>query len=183
MKFAGLSYPRVILLLSLWCVSISHAQQGRPNLITNGNFKAGMEGWSFSSAKKKGAVSMDDSQKHEGNAALKIENTEGDDSNCKQTVKVSPNTRYRFSAFVKTKDADGIKKGDNGGACIAVVGGYKKSKSLNGTKPWGKISFEFDTGRETELDVCMRLGFYSSAVTGTAWFSELMLVEVGKARR
>jgi hypothetical protein len=32
---------------------------------------------------------------------------------------------------------------------------------MNDIKPWGKNSFEFDTNRETEIEVCIRFGFYS----------------------
>lgn len=184
MKYLSLKAVAVLLAL----VQVTHgfaedAPKDRSGLLVNGTFAKGMQGWSSSSSKKTALIGLDDTQKHDGMTSLRIDNPDGQDTNVKQAVVVKPGTRYRMSAFIKTKDALGIKKNDNSGASIAVVGGYQKSKSVAGTKPWSKISFEFDTNRETEIEVCLRLGFYSAAVTGTAWFSDVSLVEVGKARR
>ncbi|MDB6140836.1 MAG: glycosyl transferase family protein, partial [Verrucomicrobiaceae bacterium] len=105
----------------------------------------------------------------------------GDDTTVGQQVPVKPNTRYRMTAFVRTKDVNSVARGGKGGASVAVGGGFNKTPSVNGTKVWTRVTFEFNTGGETEIEVGARLGYYSDLVTGTAWFADLSLVEVGKA--
>jgi hypothetical protein len=46
------------------------------------------------------------------------------------------------------------------------------------------MSTEFDTAAdETDLTVGLRLGHDGSYAIGTAWFTELSLMEIGKARK
>ena len=54
-----------------------------------------------------------------------------------------------------------------------------KSASIQKTKQWTKITVDFTSGSKTELPVGAALGYYNENVTGTAWFSELSLVELG----
>jgi hypothetical protein len=152
-----------------------------PNLLVNGSFEKGTEGWTFSAYKKKGQIAMDESVQFQGKPSVRLENTEGDDSFLKQTVAVKPNTRYRMSGCIKTKDVLQLVRDGKNGASLALEGGFLKTKSVLRTEDWTQVSFEFATGNQTEFKIGPRLGFYSALTTGTAWFANVSLQEVGKA--
>ena len=48
-------------------------------------------------------------------------------------------------------------------------------------KTWTKVSHEFSTGEEKEIGIGARLGFFSTPVIGTAWYSDISLTKLGKA--
>jgi hypothetical protein len=39
---------------------------------------------------------------------------------------------------------------------------------------------DFTTGKETETKFGLRLGFYSGLTTGTAWFADVRITELGR---
>ena len=43
------------------------------------------------------------------------------------------------------------------------------------------MTVDFTTGQETSIEIGARLGHYSALVTGTAWFADMSLVELGRA--
>lgn len=151
----------------------------RPNLLTNGDFEDGANGWDLSSAHSRGAAAPDLAEKHQGKTSIRIDNSAGDDSFLKQTVAVKPKTRYRMTGYIKTKDV--VVKGT--GATLSLEGGFEHTASITGTKTWSKVSFEFDSGALASIKVGARLGHYSNMAMGTAWFDELSLVEMGPSRK
>ena len=151
------------------------------NLLVNGSFEKGAEGWTFDPHGKKGTMTWDENEKHGNKPSVRIENTEGDDSHLKQKVTVEPETRYRLEAYVKTKNVQSVKRDGKGGASLDLEGTWQDSKPLNKTKSWTKVSHDIVTGSETEVEVGGRLGFWGDAVTGTAWFADFSLVKIGKA--
>ena len=58
-----------------------------------------------------------------------------------------------------------------------------KTPSVSQTKSWTKVTHEFATGGETEIEVGPRLGHHSAAVAGTAWFADLSLDDLGKTTK
>ncbi len=166
----------------LWlCLAAGlHAQAKKVvNLLENPGFERKMKGWTTQSYHKTGQFSLDDTLLVKGKPTLKIENASPDDSMIVQKVAVKPGTRYQFSAVVKTKDVaqEGGRKG--GGAVLAIKGGFEKSEVLSGTEEWRDVNWEFSSGTKTEVEICLRLGFYSTLTSGTAWFTEVWLVELG----
>jgi hypothetical protein len=150
------------------------------NVFKNPNFESGLDEWKV---KKESVAAIDPEEKHGQMPALRIENATPGDAFVTQKVPVTPNTRYRISAFIKTKDVKAVKRGDKSGACISISGGYKHTPPVQETKGWNKVSFEWASGGETEIDIGPRLGMYYGVVTGTAWFSELKMVAIGRAPR
>ena len=159
------------------------AQEGAnsKNLIVNGSFEKGMEGWTFDPNGKKGVAAMDENEKHLNKPSLRIDNAQPDDSHIKQKVTVEPETRYRLEAYIKTKDVLPAKRDSKGGACIDLEGTWQTSQKVNKTHSWTKVTHDIVTGSETEVEVGGRLGFWSDACTGTAWFANFTLVKIGKA--
>jgi hypothetical protein len=172
-------------LLALLSLSaLAQAPAGaRPNLLTNSNFEKGVEGWSVQPNSKIGTGVMDESEKRDGKPVFRITNSKGDDTLVMQKVTVKPQTRYRMTGYIKTKDIVPDNKRDKTGASLAIKGGFESTEMIQKTKPWSKVSLDFESGNKTEIEVGPRLGQYSSLVSGTAWFAELTLTELGRARK
>jgi hypothetical protein len=183
-KFLSLRLP-LLAAVFLSGAGIACAQQAIDvpgNMLENGAFTKGTQGWAIhSNGGGPGTMAMDDKEKHSNRPSLRVENVEGCDTLVLQTVAVKPNMHYRMTAFIKTKDVATVKRGGKDGASLAIAGGFIKTPSVAGTKVWTRVTHEFNTGNETKIELGPRLGHYSNAVTGTAWFADLSLVEAGKA--
>jgi len=155
----------------------ARAQEKPHNLFTNPNFENGLDGWTV----KNGTTAVIDPAEKRGNfPSLRIDNAAGADSFVTQKVPVTPNSRYRITAYIKTQHVLSVQRGGKSGACIAVLGGFKSTPAFYGNKSWAKVAFDFVAGQETEIDIGPRLGMYSGLVTGTAWYSELTMVDLGR---
>lgn len=176
----------IVLIATLLCsilVSTTFSQDakgGRTNLLANFNFENSMEGWEFSSWGKKGTVELDSVIKRGTTPSVRITNPTGDDSFCKQSVKVKVATRYRLSGYIRTKDV--VVKGGQA-ASLSIEGGFEATESVKGTKSWQKFDLEFDSGALDVVKVGCRLGGHSSPAMGTAWFDDLKLIELGPSRK
>lgn len=151
------------------------------NLLVNGTFEKGTDGWTLDPYEKHGQMTIDENEKHNSRSTLRIDNAVADDTHVKQKVSVEPDTRYRFEGYIKAKNVEPQKRESKEGACLALEGGFQKSLAINKTKSWTKVSFDFVTGNETEIELGARLGFFSNLTTGTAWFADLSVVKIGKA--
>ena len=162
------------------------------NLFKNPYFEKGTNGWELVAFGKKGTMTVDKKELHNGKPSLRIDNPDGGLSFVRQVVAGKPNTHYQLSGYIMTKDVEPVQKGSKEGACLMVgftaevrVGQSQskarggKSASIQKTKQWTKITVDFTSGSKTELPVGAALGYYNENVTGTAWFSELSLVELG----
>lgn len=152
---------------------------GRANLLKNPSFEDGLEGWDFSSFDKKGVVKVDEGQARDGTKSAMIENATADDSFLKQTVAVKPNTLYRLSGVIRTENVDTKRFG----ATLSLEGTFETTKSIDRSKSWTRVSFEFSTGPLDTIKVGCRLGHHSSKASGKAWFDQLELVELRPARK
>jgi len=180
------------------------------NLLTNGDFKKGTEGWDLHAWAGQGQAAVaqpgqaladqlkptgapgqpapDPAETHDGKPSIRLENISYDDAALWQKVKVKPATRYRLSGWVKTKSVEWKEKNmkdfnQKRGACLCIQGGFEKTDAIGRTKGWTHLDYEFSSGTRSEVTVGARLGFYSSPVKGTAWFSDVSLVELGPVGR
>ncbi len=161
------------------------------NLFKNPNFENGIEGWEYAAFDKKGSIpaieaigsiAVDKTELHHGKPTLRIElHTEGFVF-MRQSVG-KPNSRYRLTGYIKTKNVESVKKGKNEGARLMI--GFpaeireSTTTALVKTNPWKKVSLDIVTTAKSEIKMGPGLGYYNSNVTGTAWFSEMSLVEIG----
>ena len=155
----------------------------RENLLANGSFEKGLDGWNLQAFDKIGTAAPDTVELRDGRPTLRIQSSKGDDTFVTQKVNVKPNTRYRLSGYIKTKDIVPDDRKNKAGANLSLSGGFEHPEHIQKTNPWAKVQFEFDSGGKTEITIGPRLGHYSSKVAGTAWFADLELVEIGRARR
>lgn len=155
------------------------ASGGRQNLLKNGSFEEGQSGWDFTTHHKRGSATVNEAEKRDGKVSIFIENPAADDCFLKQQVAVKPKTRYRITAYIKTREV----VGKGAGATISLEGGFEKTEVITGNKSWTKVSFEFDSGAADSIKIGPRLGHYSSPVMGKAWFDDVTLVELGPSRK
>ncbi|WP_410499277.1 phospholipid carrier-dependent glycosyltransferase [Chitinibacter sp. S2-10] len=131
-------------------------------------------GWTFdhwTQGEPKSIGVRDDRIFHGGSASVKIELGQADDGKLTQTIKVKPDTWYRVSAWVKTV---GIPLDAKVGANISIVDAMDHSPDLKGENDWQQLVVWGKTGEEqNEIKVALRLGFYGSLTSGTAWFDDI----------
>lgn len=169
---------------SLAQVPLGHSSSR--NLLQNGDFTRGLDGWRFETWKNNVAkASVDPNVTHAGRPSVRIDQTVATDSSVTQVVQLKPDRRYRLSGWIKTANIvkpplETQRKGDEG-ASIGILGGYQKSLSVLDTRDWTPVILDFTTTKtKTEFRLGPRLGHYGKLVTGTAWFAELSLVELGR---
>jgi len=109
-----------------------------------------------------------------GGAARIVSRTPNDARLC-QTIPVVPGGTYRVSARVKTADVGAT----TAGALIALEPRIADSPDVKGTHDWETIEVTAGSGERDSMDVCLRLGSYSNLNTGTAWFSDVRVEQVG----
>lgn len=187
--------PLHILLFALLPVGIVHAQNpavpaqtpalgakaaaaGDRNLLTNANFEDGATGWELVAFHNKGTMTIDTKELRNGKPTLRIDNVEGDHSFVRQVVKGKPNTHYRLTGYIKTKNVEMTKKVEKSGAVLMVGQTLECTPAIQKTKSWTKVTLEFVPKDVNDIRVGPSLGSYGANVTGTAWFAELTLTEV-----
>ena len=156
------------------------------NIVPNGNFEKvspkskKAEKWSY--WPKKGIkISLDKSTFISGGQSLKMELDGTVKGNANAVVRLpglKPNTRYRISYYLKTKDLVG-KTG--AGAFLYFSNANAAALPLNrilGTTPWHRVCVEFKTSADTGKDYVPPLGLWIWNAKGTAWFDEVRIDEV-----
>ena len=161
------------------------------NLIANGSFQKGTSKWELTMHEhsEEARMAVDKKVLFHDKPTLRITNPALNDTRAVQTVKVKPRTRYRMAGFIKTQDIKDAKGNEaakpgakvNGGGCLCLTGKYGYKTNFVTADDWTEVSQEFKTQDEAELVFECRLGYFAATVTGTAWFAELSLTEVGEA--
>ncbi|HYF33942.1 MAG TPA: carbohydrate binding domain-containing protein [Prosthecobacter sp.] len=163
--------------------SAQEKTSSRENLFVNGSFAKNLEGWNVRSSVPGGTAVIDEAETRDGRPTLRISNPKGNDTFVTQKVTLKPNMRYRITGYIKTKDVVPDKRTSKDGASISISGGFETTDRVQKTKPWAKVELEFESGGKTEMTIGPRLGQYHNTVVGTAWFADLELVEIGRARK
>jgi len=112
----------------------------------------------------------------EGTGTISITNVEANDARWCQQVPVQPGASYRVSARVKTRDVGAL----TAGALVAIEPRIADSRDVRGTQGWQTLEVVAQVGDTSTWDVCVRLGSYANLNTGTAWFTDVTLVQVGR---
>jgi len=105
---------------------------------------------------------------------VQISSTQGADVGWMATIPVKARTKYRASAWIKTKDLKGAT-----GALLNLNGHPAKSKAVTGTKDWTKVTMDFDSEGRTSVEMNCLYGGWGQSV-GTAWWDDVTVVELGK---
>jgi hypothetical protein len=155
------------------------AERRKSNLLADGSFEAGGHAWSPRSWRGNQNVStIDDHAGKSGKAAVVLRAPAADDAMMLQKVAVKPNTQYLLSGWARTTQVVVEEKGGSIGATLSILGTFEASRSLLGTTDWTYLTVQFDAGTRTEVEVGGRLGHHGSTASGTAWFDDLVLIEL-----
>jgi tetratricopeptide (TPR) repeat protein len=158
------------------------------SLIWDGGFETDATGgglaWRFQPSRWI-TISFDKNVKHTGLRALRIDFSEREnfdfDGVC-QSIIVEPNTKYEFSAWLRTKQLDQ----ERGVFFRLTTPGIQGSQvvttpELAGTKDWTRVSVPWTSPDHAPLsEVCLwRLaGLRSNRVPGTAWVDDVSLLKL-----
>lgn len=118
--------------------------------------------------------------KYKYDYSYKLESETFNDAIFYKKVDVKPNTPYKVTCMVKTKDIETENGKSNGGAQISIADTVECSESIIGTNDWQKLEFIFDSKNREEIEIGFRLGGNETNVKGTAWFSDFKLEEGAK---
>ena len=107
--------------------------------------------------------------------SYKIENKNYNDAMFYKTIDVIPNTPYKVTCKIKTKDVKTLKEETDAGAHICIKDGLEKSDNVTGTTDWTQVEFYFNSKNKSKIDLGFRLGGYEDNCIGTAWFSDFTI--------
>jgi len=150
------------------------------NLLVNGGFEdMSMSGWNTEQCSPGANAGITNEKVHSGKSALKISHDANDDTRVFCTISVKPGSMYRFSGWIAVKDVPTKPFGAN----LCLLRSWDNSAgNLTGTSDWQHVDCYFKTeSNVTEVRPCLRLGMFSNATTGTAYFDDLKVEEVASA--
>lgn len=99
------------------------------------------------------------------NNSYKIENADYNDAMFYETVKVTPNTAYKVTCRIKTKDVKTKKENTDSGAHICIADTTEKSDNVIGTSDWTLVTFYFNSKNRSKVDIGFRLGGFEDNCT------------------
>jgi hypothetical protein len=155
-------------------------------LIKNGGFEAGIEGWGTWSHGPPSQFEFDRDVVKEGRQSLRVTASKPADCGCSQGVQLKPRQWYHFSGWVRTR---GLKV--HGAARVwgtfVIYGIHRPSEgpewpilargaNHSGDTEWTRISLRFQAPDDGKASIYLNLSGWGRA-TGTAWFDGLKLVE------
>ncbi len=145
------------------------------NLLPNPSFEEkagdGVRGWKSRAwrGKEDGRWSVE-SPGRTGKQCLAIGSDKGTDAAWTTTITVEPDTFYRLSGWIKTKDVRGAV-----GALLNIQNmQHVRTPRVTGTKEWTRVSTIFGTKAETELEINCLFGGWGQS-TGQAWYDDVSL--------
>ena len=142
------------------------------------NKASGWSFYSFNSNPDTNSISMSDSSvKHSGLRSVSIlSNQAANYAFLYKDIPVEPNTDYRVSTWVKTRNISGGTTGAN----LSVRYGSTTVTSpyvLDADTEWRQVYVDFNSGNNSSIRINCKLGDLSGFVTGTAWFDDVTIEE------
>jgi tetratricopeptide (TPR) repeat protein len=158
------------------------------SLLWDGGFESGISGaaftWNISSGYTDVQVGMDIQEKHSGKHSLRLifgGKTNVNFNGVCHNVPVQPATKYRFSAWIKTR---AITTDQGVRFQLHSFGTEDTSTVLTsdvrGTEPWTLVELPWSSGKDVQvLQVCVVRSFSDqekNRIQGTAWVDDVALV-------
>lgn len=177
MRFSPIRVFIAALALAL-CLPFGALAMGE-NLLENGDFSQGDDGWRFDAWELDEGFSTIGVQ---GDAvypnAVYVANHEENDARLCQDVSVEPGGYYRLSGYIKAKGCAG-----EWGASLALGDTYTHTGALHDTQ--GTWQYVEMTGQvapgQKEVTVQLRVGGYGATTRGQAWFADVRLEKLDDA--
>lgn len=121
--------------------------------------------------------SRDKYEKCTTNNSYKIESPDYNDAVFYKEIEVKPNTPYKVTCKVKTKDVIQKEQNSDAGAMICLLETTEVSENIIGTNDWQELTFIFNSKNREKVKIGFRLGGNTGSCKGTAWFSDLKIDE------
>jgi hypothetical protein len=150
------------------------------NLVVNGDFKAGTEGWLELWTRDTGAgkAALDSRERHSGVQAMRIEHTGDKDWSLAQTLQlpVKPGDIYELSAWIRLQGNGSatlgvVTRDANGGVLSWDYGGRTEQK----TKDWLPVRTRFIIPNRVASIQCRLIGYGPA----TVWLDDVVLTRQG----
>lgn len=163
----------------------------RTSLLEDGSFEdisgQDVKGWAVRSVQGRDrAASVDSRVSHTGRASVKLQTDPagGQDAVCLQREQaVKPHTRYLLAGWVKISDVVNTEqKGETAGGLLTIDDAYETSAPFLGTQDWSYRTVVINSGDRTSVKIGCRLGHIGTTGRGTAWFDDLVLIELGPSK-
>ncbi|MBN2531503.1 MAG: aryl-sulfate sulfotransferase [Spirochaetales bacterium] len=139
--------------------------------------------WNFDAYEVKNSkFLLEKKEARSGKKSVKIVSVQENDSQWFQIINLEPQTMYRLSGWIKTKDIPLDSTVPAAGASlVADLGkaGYFVTQDVKGTTDWTFCSIDFFSGNAIKVKIQLRLGFYGAITTGTAWFDDICVKKIG----
>jgi len=149
------------------------------NLISNGSFEKGLEGWSFRnySGPADAVVRQIEKEKpkvKKGAQSLRFGTPAGNDTSLFTNVNLKSGAKYRLSAWIRTEGVSGAH-----GALLNVheLQHEGKTNALQKTNDWKEVEKKFTANRSGTFTINCLFGGWGKS-KGTAWFDEISLREI-----
>ncbi|MBC8350235.1 MAG: ThuA domain-containing protein [Verrucomicrobia bacterium] len=149
------------------------------NLISNGSFEKGLEGWSFRnySGPADAVVRQIEKEKpkvKKGAQSLRFGTPAGNDTSLFTNVNLKSGAKYRLSAWIRTEGVSGAH-----GALLNVheLQHEGKTNALQKTNDWKEVEKKFTANRSGSFTINCLFGGWGKS-KGTAWFDEISLREI-----
>ena len=179
-------FKKVLVIVMMLCLLLGIYQPAladSTNLIKNYGFEDGGSDfprmWDKYDWKNRTVVTKFDvvtTEKHSGNYSAYIESNFPNDARFMQKVKVSPNSYYKLSCWVKTEGIGTEEKGAN----VSVYEVGYTSRDITGTNgKWEYIELYGKTGpNQDTVTLTIGIGGYGSLNYGKAWFDDVSMEKV-----
>ncbi|MBM4088724.1 MAG: hypothetical protein FJ276_04740 [Planctomycetes bacterium] len=167
----------LVCLLSAFQVRLLLAQNAdeEGNLLPNPSFEevapVGVRGWKSRAWQGEEHAHWNvEPNGRNGGQCLSIGSEKGTDAAWTTTVTVKPNTFYRLSGWIKTRNVRGAV-----GALLNIQNmQHVRTPRVRGTEDWTRVSTVFRTGATTELEINCLFGGWGVS-TGQAWYDDVAL--------
>jgi hypothetical protein len=110
-----------------------------------------------------------------GSGSIAMRNVVPNDTRWCQAIAVDPGATYRVAVRARTRDVGTAASG----AHIAIEPRVADSADLRGTQDWQPLEIVARAGDESQWDLCLRLGSYANLNTGSAWFTDVTVTQIG----
>jgi uncharacterized protein len=107
-------------------------------------------------------------------SCVQISSATGADVGWMITLPVKPRTKYRATAWIRTKDVKGAT-----GALLNLNAHPARSKAVTGTRDWTRVTMDFDSENRTSVEMNCLFGGWGQS-TGTAWWDDVSVIELGQ---
>ncbi len=148
-----------------------------PNLIPNPSFEQASNGrlraWKVRHYAGEARQELATNVGHTGKNSVELQSDSGADTSWYVDVKVTPQTEYQLSGWIKTENVQRV--GEALGALLNVHGTDFKTRAITGTSDWTKVQVDFNSGAMTSVSINCLFGGWGNA-KGTAWYDDIELV-------